>query len=69
MLAIRMHMAMILHVKQENQSFELDLLTWAAPRAPFVMTFGGLPFKDGIFLISWYSYAHGYVFATQIRNP
>ena len=69
MLAIRMHMAMILHVKQENQFLELDLLTWAAPRALFVMTFGGLPFKDAISLISWYSYAYGYVLATQIRNP
>ena len=69
MLAIRKHMAMILHVKQENQFLELDLLTWAAPRALFVMTFRGLPFKDAISLISLYSYAYGYVFATQIRNP
>ena len=69
MLAIPKHMAMVLHVKQENQYFGLDLLTWAAPRARFVMTMGSLPFKDAISLISWYSYAYGYVFATQIRNP
>ena len=69
MLAIPKHMAMVLHVKHEHQYFGLDLLTWAAPRAPFVMTFGGLPFKDAISLISCYSYAYGYVFATKIRNP
>ena len=40
MLAIRKHMTMILHVKQDNQCFRLDLLTWAAPNAVFVMTFG-----------------------------
>ena len=62
-------MAMILHAKLRNHGLGLDLLISGAQNAHCLKTLKGLPCSDAISADSWYSYAYGYVFAIQTRNP